>query len=361
MAETNYDQRGVKTKNRRNVLDFIARKGEVSRQEIADTLGSSMTTILSITDFLMSKGFLEVSGQVKIARGRHPQLLKYNPNGAKALAVDYDGITAKACVCNADGQELEYIEEPATEDVAEFFSNQLPRFHRWAVAIFPDILGIGLCIPGVFSPDLQKYTFGPLSPFRNVEPFGNFLTNFSRLVGLPVYCYNDCNAASFGEYLRRGRKDSDLVFFYAGDGLGAGLILDGKLRNGAHFSAGEVGYMVYDANFQTDARKPGWFEKQLSKEVIAKQDPSLLVSYIANSLALAIANVSNILDTRLVVLDGNVINTLGSDLWKAVTQKVGMLSLNPMSIEKPICAHPGLSGTGSLVIDTELLHVLQDE
>ncbi|MGH0054556.1 MAG: ROK family protein [Sphaerochaetaceae bacterium] len=360
----NYDQRGVRTRNRRNVLDFIAKKREVSRQDICDELGSSMTTVLGITDFLIEKGFIEVCGQVKIARGRHPHVLKYNPNGAKAMSVDYDGKIVKVAVCNTDGQELKYWEAEASLDFEVFFSRNLPDLYTQVSSVFPDILGIGISMPGDFSPDLDYVTFGPLSLFQNIERFGELFKKFASSLDIPVFCYNDCNAAAYGEYLRRGRNEGDLVFFYAGDGLGSGFMLDGKLRNGAHYSAGEVGYLVFESTFETDSKNPGWFENHLSEEVLshdfADKDKKEMIQYVAESLALAISNVSNILDVNLVVLDGGKIQAFGSDLWHEVLKGVDLLCLNPIQVEHPQCTHPSLSGAAALVIQQELDKVLMD-
>jgi len=63
--------------------------------------------------------------------------------------------------------------------------------------------------------------------------------------GVPVVAENDANAAAVGErWLGAARGLDDLAFIALGTGIGAGLILDGQLRRGAHLLAGEIAFFA---------------------------------------------------------------------------------------------------------------------
>ncbi len=61
---------------------------------------------------------------------------------------------------------------------------------------------------------------------------------------LPVYVEHDGNAGALAEYyFGAGRGAKSVVFLTLGTGLGAGLILDGRLYRGASYVAGEIGHI----------------------------------------------------------------------------------------------------------------------
>jgi predicted NBD/HSP70 family sugar kinase len=72
-------------------------------------------------------------------------------------------------------------------------------------------------------------------------PLANMLKEEFKL---PTYVANDCQAAALAEFTfnRRGRENN-LVVVKVGRGIGAGIILEGKLFYGDNFGAGEIGHM----------------------------------------------------------------------------------------------------------------------
>src|SRR5439155_2599869 len=68
-----------------------------------------------------------------------------------------------------------------------------------------------------------------------------------EVVGSPAHLENDANLAGLGEYHHgAGRGTGTMVYITWSTGVGAGLILDGRLFSGAHGAAGEVGHMILD-------------------------------------------------------------------------------------------------------------------
>jgi glucokinase len=97
---------------------------------------------------------------------------------------------------------------------------------------------VGLSTPGVVDPAhgvvLAAHN---LHAWTNV-PIGEALADG---FGAPVAVENDVNLAALGEHRRGTGKGVDpLVFIAAGTGIGAGIILGGRIHRGAHLAAGEV-------------------------------------------------------------------------------------------------------------------------
>jgi predicted NBD/HSP70 family sugar kinase len=65
------------------------------------------------------------------------------------------------------------------------------------------------------------------------------------VLGLPVFIENSVNLIALGESWRgAGQGLRNLLCIQLGDGIGAGLILNGQLYRGSHYAAGEVGYII---------------------------------------------------------------------------------------------------------------------
>ncbi len=89
--------------------------------------------------------------------------------------------------------------------------------------------------------------------------------------GIPVYLRNDANACALAEWRHgAGKGTKNMIFLTFGTGLGAGLILDGKLYNGTNGMAGEVGHIRLADEGPLGYGKEGSFEGFCSGGGIAK-------------------------------------------------------------------------------------------
>ncbi len=87
------------------------------------------------------------------------------------------------------------------------------------------------------------------------------VAELTRRTGLPAFLCNDANACALAEwYFGAGRGTRNMIFLTFGTGMGAGLILDGRLYAGACDAAGEVGHMRLADNGPVGYHKAGSFE-----------------------------------------------------------------------------------------------------
>ena len=104
-----------------------------------------------------------------------------------------------------------------------------------------DVERVGICCGGPLSED-EGLVLGP----PNLPRWGRVpvVEHFERALGIPARLGNDANAGALAEWWwGAGRGTSTMVFLTFGTGLGAGLIIDGRLHRGAHGLAGEVGHI----------------------------------------------------------------------------------------------------------------------
>lgn len=93
----------------------------------------------------------------------------------------------------------------------------------------------------------------------------------NKRYGVPAHLQNDANACALAEWkLGAGKGVDNMVFFTFGTGLGAGLILDGRLYEGANGMAGEAGHIRLCENGPVGYGKSGSFEGFCSGAGIAQ-------------------------------------------------------------------------------------------
>jgi len=183
-----------------------------------------------------------------------------------------------------------------------------------------DCVGIGA--PGPTDPARGLLVNPPnLRGWKNV-PLAALL---EELIDCPVHLENDANLAGLGEFHQgAGRGIRTMVYVTWSTGVGAGLILDGKLFSGAHGAAGEVGHMIIDPSGPLDAcGQHGCVEafcggKALARELgapaeqlfdrAAEGDTRAVarVRDAATHMGWALINLSNIIDPELIVMGGGV-------------------------------------------------------
>ncbi len=105
------------------------------------------------------------------------------------------------------------------------------------------VAGVGIGAPGPLDRRSGTVLETPNLGWRNV-PLCDMV---SRELGLPVVLDNDANCAAFGEWwLGAGRGSDRLIGLTLGTGIGGGVVLDGEIYHGASDAAGEVGHMCVD-------------------------------------------------------------------------------------------------------------------
>ncbi len=83
----------------------------------------------------------------------------------------------------------------------------------------------------------------------------------TRRTGLPATLCNDANACALAEWrFGAGRGTQNMIFLTFGTGMGAGLILNGRLYSGTTDDAGECGHMRLEPDGPVGYRKAGSFE-----------------------------------------------------------------------------------------------------
>ncbi len=239
----------LRVANRRSITTMLASEGPMSRADLARGTGLSRTTVSSLVTELIGAGRITETTDRgrphKGGSGRPPVLVRLSAPTGGVAGVDVGHGHLRVAVADRTGQVL--AEEVALVDVDSQGIETLDRAARMVRAAIPaaglamtDLQAVGMCVPAPLDRRSAKVSAGILPGWRGLQP-GEEL---ERRLGAPVFADNDANLGALAE-LNHGvaRGTSDMLYLKIASGLGAGIVLGGRLHRGASGIAGEIGHV----------------------------------------------------------------------------------------------------------------------
>jgi glucokinase len=158
----------------------------------------------------------------------------------QAIGVDLGGTNLRWAVVDESGGMLLHRRQPTPRGVEETIQ-ALREAVASSRAEFPEVVGVGVAVPGV--------VFGGAVTSTNLDWERFPLPRELQILDLPCVVENDMNAGAFGEKtFGRARGMQDVIFLTISTGIGAGIIVGGRIYRGSGGLAGEVGHTVVDLN-----------------------------------------------------------------------------------------------------------------
>src|SRR5512141_2484257 len=230
-------------------LHLIRKRQPISRADIAKFTGLRAGTVSAIVNRLIKSDLVYEGTEGPSSGGRRPKNLYINAESSYVLAIDVGVLDTVFAVSDFNGRILQQrsilTEGPPdlflnklADEIESLIKNQYPRARFGAV---------GVSVPGLIDRETGSVEVSPNLEWQNV-PLRKILE--ARLK-LPVYVENDANSAAFSELWYGPVQDTDvgtLVFILVVEGLGTGLILDGRLHVGSKLGLGGFGHMSIDPN-----------------------------------------------------------------------------------------------------------------
>ncbi len=143
-----------------------------------------------------------------------------------------------------------------------------------------DVLAVGISCGGPLDSKNGIIRCPPNLPDWDGVPVTEIISSH---FGFPAFLQNDANACALAEWkYGAGRGCKNMVFLTFGTGMGAGLILDGKLYSGTNDMAGEVGHIRIENDGPVGYSKAGSFEGFCSGGGIARTAQQAAAKYIAS-------------------------------------------------------------------------------
>jgi predicted NBD/HSP70 family sugar kinase len=332
-----------------DVLELI-RAGTVrTRREIQDRTGLSRSTLAQRMSELIGAGYIREIGQITGAAGRPTKVISFDGAHQFVAAAGLGANHAELSVIDADGAVLaEAVHDVRMEDGPENTLRQLNRRLNDVIAASQidrtRCVGLGVGIPGNVRPVSGRPNHPPLMPGWHDYPIAERLREAQ---GLPTYVENDANLMALGEARVRYPTAVSLLFVKVGTGIGAGVVLSGKVERGTAGAAGGIGHVRvsgYDPELRCTCGAYGCLATQASGGALMRRlrqagrtvsrtrdvarlvqgGDSLAIDYVQNAGRLigeVLANAVALLNPAVVVVGGEIA-TCGPYLVDAITDVI---------------------------------------
>jgi predicted NBD/HSP70 family sugar kinase len=359
--------------NDRVALDLLLEHGPLSRTRLGELTGLSKPTAAQLLTRLADAGLVVTSGNSHGGPGPRAQLYAVNPDAAHVAALDVTPTRILASVADITGRpvgdyQLDTPRAAGADPVAQVLQAidgaaaaaglARDRLHRLAIGT-----------PGAFDPGTRRLRYARHLPGWHDA---HLLDRLAQELGLPFEIDNDVNLVAIAE-MRAGLAQGvdDFVLLWADEGLGAAVVIDGRVHGGATGGAGEVGFLPLPGTpLVRDVRRgnAGGFQELAGGRSVLALARSLgirastpeaavsraltepgageeLLAALAERFALGIAAVVSVVDPSLVILAGRVLAAGGTRLRDLIAEEVGSLALTRPRLElAAVTDNPVLAG-----------------
>ncbi|WP_461007218.1 ROK family transcriptional regulator [Streptomyces capparidis] len=336
--------------NDRLALELLAARGPLTANELKAATGLSRPTVADLVERLQERGLVRIVGEADVRRrGPNARLYGLAADRAHIAAVDVRTHGLACAVIDLSGRELAHAEVPvdpglpAADAVARAVA-ALDLALRDSGARAPHTVAVGA--PGLVDP-----ATGELSPTGALPNWhGAFVAALRERLGAHLLLENEVNLAAVAELRAGAARDLDtFALMWLDEGVGAAVVLDGRLRRGASGGTGEIGFLpvpgtsglpsatACDGGFhalaggaavRALAARHGIDAPSAGQAVRAglSAGSEAFLGELAGRLALGAAALAAVLDPGCVLLGGEVGRSGGAELAARVERRLATMS-----------------------------------
>jgi predicted NBD/HSP70 family sugar kinase len=241
----------LRGRNRERVVGALRERGRISQADIARLTGLSRTTVHTLVSEMKDAGVVrEVEAGVPDSRGGRPAvLLMLRDSSLAVVGIDFGHSHVGVAVADIGHNVL--AERRCDLDVSHNAENALDTATRMVDEALAEahverksVIGAGIGIPGPVDRAQGTVGSATILPGWIGLRIGSAMQD--RLA-MPVEIENDANLGALAELTwGAGRERSNFAYVKVATGIGAGLVIGGKLLRGASGTAGEIGHTTLD-------------------------------------------------------------------------------------------------------------------
>ena len=354
------------------MIDVLRDRGTASRAEIARTTGLSRSTVSSIVSDLLDAGLVAEHEDAGVAHGDHggrpPVLLSLERSAGLAVGVDFGHTHLRVAVSDLshevlaeDGRELDV--DHSAEEGLDTAVMLVEGVLNDAKAKRERVLGVGMGLPGPINRMTGAVGSSAILPgWVGVDA----AAEMAKRLELPVHVENDANLGALAESVwGSGKGFSDLVYIKLSSGVGAGLLLGGRLYHGTGGTAGEIGHMVVQpggsicrcgtrgcletvASARAVAEVLGASRDEVVSvkrllELAAEGDAATLrlIAEAGRAIGVAVANLCNLINPERVIVGGDL-SIAGEQITEPIAESIRRYAI--LSAAEQVSVVPGVLG-----------------
>lgn len=270
------------------------------------------------------------------------------------IGLDLGGTKLSGAIFSERGQMLHKdlcsIENREGDEVGALVQHFTKKLLEYACQQSVTITAVGICVPGIsyhesgcaWVPNISGWDCYPIK--QKIEEVVS--------CDCKVLVDSDRACAILGEsWIGAARGCKDAIFLAVGTGIGAGILVNGKVLRGAHDIAGAIGWWALDRPYKENYKICGCFEHHASGEGLARVAREMLKSNIKYNGVLRSKDIEKI--TSYDLFDAlKLQDPIAKDVFTIAVQFWGMAVANLVSIFDPekIIFGGGVFGPASILL-----------
>jgi predicted NBD/HSP70 family sugar kinase len=323
--------------NRALVINILRETGPMSRTQLSLLTGLAPSTLTRLIKDLLQEGVVQEIGKSQSNGGRCPVLVAFNPSYAFAIGIKVERQMILAAKVDLAGKIQDKVS--VSLSTPPHPCDVMDQVEKVARSLGTErTLGIGLAISGFVDAKRGIDLYSPILGWRDV-PLSEPL---SKRLDLPVWVENDVNALTLAErWYGAGRQFKNFLCITVGEGIGAGIVIDGELYRGAFGGAGEVGHITVDPDgprcrcgergclevfasdlfLHAEAERLGFSSIEELAQAARNGDKEAAETFrrMGRALGIGVKNVVNLLNPEAIVLGGE--RMFDSDLFMSTFEE----------------------------------------
>jgi len=240
MSNQKNDTHPLKEHNAHLVLSVLMTMKTATRRQIAQRTGLSQPTVNSIVQELENLGIAQPGSFAASAGGRRPQCYTLQTEHLRAATIRVLSQSLEYAVVAIDGTVILRNSWAITDS-----DNHMNAIKSLLTTLTKQDRGIRVAsigVPGVVGPGGALHAISQVPELEGIS----LAHELAKVFDIPIYVENDMNLVALGSVAANtGQATStDMVFVHIGEGVGAGIVMGGRIISGHSSFAGEIAYMV---------------------------------------------------------------------------------------------------------------------
>lgn len=230
----------LRSLNLRAVLETVAIEGPLTRSDVAAATQLSKPTVAACLASLLERGAVRADGAVSGRKGPAATLYRIASDAVWAIGVDIGHDRVRAAIVDADGEQrgqldvaVQRTRDGLTAQVHELCEQLAASAGTTLAGVHHVVVGV----PGAVEPD-GSLAFADALP----DDGTGLVAALQGRIAAPLTFDNDVNLAALAEHAEHPEVE-DFVLVSVGAGIGAGLVIGGRIHRGVSGAAGEVGFL----------------------------------------------------------------------------------------------------------------------
>jgi len=360
-------QESIQEHNLGLILRLIKENKNFSRARLSIETGLSKSTISGLVDILIGKKIMTEGDKINSSRGKKPTILQFNKTYCYIIAINIGINFFTVAITDLYGDILYKIKQKNfskknKDEMLDNLFNTIEKALDNSRISIEDVYLFSIGTHGIINPETKKILFAPYLPkLRGI----NLVEIIKEKYKKKSIIENSVNLGALGEHWKNYSNINNLIYILIHYGIAAGIIIDNELAIGTNGSMGEIAYLPilkkYDSKkIKENKLELGLFESQVDivgitntvrRKLKNQEDLSgieinknidridfndickyynspggnpikkIIDNDIIKMLAVGIASVISVIDTKVIIINGRIIE-LGDSFFNKFKKEI---------------------------------------